>query len=921
MDRNPSIAFLQETWLKTKKSHVTALVKDYGYVLIHNIRKNREKELGGGVGILLKNDMKYKRLNQGQFTSFEHTILKVGVGNNKSLLVISIYRVLFVPVGVFLEEVVKLFENLVALKDDILLAGDINIHMDTDEYFTNKFKDILDTFNIVQHVKFPTHIQGHTLAIIATFGESPCVTDVEANEYDISHHHLIDFQLSIVSESKSSKEIMGRKLKDVDIEEFMKEVKERVQISDTGFGENMKLYNTVLGDLVEQKAPLQKISIKTVSSAPWFDTEYKELRRLRRKAEKAYKKTKSLEDKENFIKLRKQTTQLAHNKKCKHYGDKLKGNNRHLFPSINKLLDNEQEEVLPEADSDRELANRFLKYFTEKIEKIRQTFPKDNPDLNLRMPAPAGKLREFEPATEEEIREIVVEYGMKCSPEDPIPASLLKKTDLDVFIPIWTKLVNLSLGEGSMDCLKSGVLYPLIKQLDDITDKDNEKNYRPVTNLQFVGKLIERIVKKRVNKHLVEQELESDFEHGYKEGHSTETLLVKAVNDLLQSCDNGLPSVIMLLDLSAAFDTVDQEKLLRILEEEIGIEGTALKWFRAFITDRTQRVKIRDEYSETGSLVYGEAQGSVLGPPLFNIYIRSLKKHVEPSKFSIFGFADDHQLIKTFLPVMQVEALDGDINRCFELITEWMNSFYLRLNATKTKILVICPPSMRNNIKIQGTFINGSCIRFDEWAKNLGVVLDNELSFKEHIGKIVSSCFVVIRKLSKIRDFLTYEELRTAVSTYVFSVLDYCNALFFGIQTELIDKMQSVQNSAARLVKGKSGFRGSTAEFIRNCHWLRIKERIVFKICLLVHKCLYGAAPKCLKEMLRYVGSKRTMKLVQPTFKGSYGARSFGRVGPKLWNLLPLRIRMEEDVVQFKKQLKTFLFDGFPDFEQKIYEC
>ena len=714
---------------------------------------------------------------------------------------------------------------------------------------------------------------------------------------------------------------MGRKLKDVDIEEFMKEVKERVQISDTGFGENMKLYNTVLGDLVEQKAPLQKISIKTVSSAPWFDTEYKELRRLRRKAEKAYKKTKSLEDKENFIKLRKQTTQLAHNKKCKHYGDKLKGNNRHLFPSINKLLDNEQEEVLPEADSDRELANRFLKYFTEKIEKIRQTFPKDNPDLNLRMPAPAGKLREFEPATEEEIREIVVEYGMKCSPEDPIPASLLKKTDLDVFIPIWTKLVNLSLGEGSMDCLKSGVLYPLIKQLDDITDKDNEKNYRPVTNLQFVGKLIERIVKKRVNKHLVEQELESDFEHGYKEGHSTETLLVKAVNDLLQSCDNGLPSVIMLLDLSAAFDTVDQEKLLRILEEEIGIEGTALKWFRAFITDRTQRVKIRDEYSETGSLVYGEAQGSVLGPPLFNIYIRSLKKHVEPSKFSIFGFADDHQLIKTFLPVMQVEALDGDINRCFELITEWMNSFYLRLNATKTKILVICPPSMRNNIKIQGTFINGSCIRFDEWAKNLGVVLDNELSFKEHIGKIVSSCFVVIRKLSKIRDFLTYEELRTAVSTYVFSVLDYCNALFFGIQTELIDKMQSVQNSAARLVKGKSGFRGSTAEFIRNCHWLRIKERIVFKICLLVHKCLYGAAPKCLKEMLRYVGSKRTMKLVQPTFKGSYGARSFGRVGPKLWNLLPLRIRMEEDVVQFKKQLKTFLFDGFPDFEQKIYEC
>ena len=267
---------------------------------------------------------------------------------------------LFVPVGVFLEEVVKLFEHLVALKDDILLAGDINIHMDTDEYSTMKFKDILDTFNIVQYVKFPTHIQGHTLDIIATFGDSPCVSSVEANEYDISHHHLIDFQLSVEPEPKIIKDIMCRKLNNVDMEEFMNEVKERVQISDTDFGENMRLYNTVLGDLVEQKAPLQKLSIKVVSSAPWFDTEYKELRRQRRKAEKTYKKTKSPEDKENFKKLRKQTTQLAHDKKCKHYSDKLEGSNRHLFSSINKLLDNEQEEVLPEAESDRELANRFL---------------------------------------------------------------------------------------------------------------------------------------------------------------------------------------------------------------------------------------------------------------------------------------------------------------------------------------------------------------------------------------------------------------------------------------------------------------------------------------------------------------------------------------------------------------------------------
>ena len=184
----------------------------------------------------------------------------------------------------------------------------------------------------------------------------------------------------------------------------------------------------------------------------------------------------------------------------------------------------------------------------------------------------------------------------------------------------------------------------------------------------------------------------------------------------------------------------------------------------------------------------------------------------------------------------------------------------------------------------------------------------------------MSSCFFAIRKLSKIKDFLSFEELRTAVSTFIFNNLDYCNSLYFGINADLLDKMQYVQNTAARLVKRKKRFQGSTTDFIRECHWLRIRERIVFKICLFVHKCLHAKAPKCLSDMSTYTGSSRTMKLEQPAYKGSLGSRCFGRAGPKLWNLLPIKIRMEIDTDEFKKQLKTFLFDGFHHFEQKMIE-
>ena len=129
-------------------------------------------------------------------------------------------------------------------------------------------------------------------------------------------------------------------------------------------------------------------------------------------------------------------------------------------------------------------------------------------------------------------------------------------------------------------------------------------------------------------------------------------------------------------------------------------------------------------------LLYGVAQGSVLGPQLFKIYIRSLYRYVEATKFEIEGFADDHQLIKQFLISLQVKALGADIQNLLCHIGTWMNEYFLCLNASKTKILVIAPPSIQSEIIIRGVFINNVCIRFVDSAKNLGVILDNVLSFK-----------------------------------------------------------------------------------------------------------------------------------------------------------------------------------------------
>ena len=188
----------------------------------------------------------------------------------------------------------------------------------------------------------------------------------------------------------------------------------------------------------------------------------------------------------------------------------------------------------------------------------------------------------------------------------------------------------------------------------------------------------------------------------------------------------------------------------------------------------------------------------------------------------MFGFAD-HQLMKCLLPVFQVKALGEDIRNCFTTISKWMNEFFLCLNPGKTKILIITPPPLKDKICIQGTFIDKRCVRFVDSAKNLGIIIDKELTFEPQVVKLVKSCFLVIRKISKIKSYLTDDQLWTVISTCVFSRIDYCNSLYYGISSQLLAKLQSVQNSAARLFRRKNCCRYVSPHiYIKKCHWLHV---------------------------------------------------------------------------------------------------
>ena len=923
LDNDTTVIFLSETWMESDKNDITALVRTYGYTLLHNRRKGREKEIGGGVGVLLKSTMIHKHMKCKFFSSFEVTMVNVKITNNTRIILVTIYRVLFIPAATFIKDFTELLEILSVMPEDFILAGDINFHLESNDYYVEQLLKLWTTFNLVQHVHVPTHKLGHTLDLLLTREGSSKISNVLTEDVHLSDHFKISFDFDIEVVQCTDKTITFRDTKSLDCEKFSSELMEKLGYRMQGnFGERVDIYNNTVREMVESYAPLQKKNIKVVPNSPWFDSEYKDLRKLRRRAEKKYKRTKDPIDKENFLKLRKTTTVMAFNKKREHCTRKIEEcqSTKALFGCVKELVDSKKQPVLPTHDSKFELATNFNHYFKNKICDIRKAFPLQQNEKSPHVSQYTGTLLEtFEVVTEEELRTIVKQHEIKCSPDDPIPAKLLKNM-VDVFIPIWLELINLSLSEGSMDSLRCGVLAPLIKSLDSATDYDDYKNYRPVTNLVILSKLIERVVASRIDQHMDVNNLHSHNNYAYKKDHSTELLLTKVSNDLFLACDKKTPTLTMFLDLSAAFDTVDQDRLIQILRDDIGIRGVALKWFDSYLRKRTQKVKIGDEYSDELELDYGVTQGSILGPKLFNIYTKPFPEELKVVSVSVEGYADDNQLMKQFNVIFQVEALGLCIEETFKVIERWMFDNYLKLNSGKTQIMVVAPEGILEYIIINGTFISGKCIRFVEHAKNLGAYIDSRMSMDVQVQKVVSSCFSTIRQLARIKCFLTTEQLQLMACSLILGVMDYCNVLYYGMSAENYNKLQRVQNSAARLAcKISCRDKVNSEDLLHKLHWLKVRDRVIYKVLVIVHKCVYGNAPVNLRKLVRFSQSQRLKTLEVKEHYSSFGERAFSVCGPRLWNALPTKLRLEVDVDGFKSGLKTYLFKNGQTFNDLVH--
>ena len=220
-DANADFGFISETWLHSEKNDVTSLVKDKGYLLRHVIRKNSSKDLGGGVGILIKNTINHKQIPCKLYSSFEHMMLSTKLRTGARVILITLYRLQEISYSTFFNELTELLESVCAMSESFIMSGDINFHLDNpnDPHVIDLY-NLLDSFNCIQHIprNIPTHRKGHTLDFILTREQSPVISDIRVDDVNLSDHFLITFKASYELLSSSFKTFSYRDLKNVDID-------------------------------------------------------------------------------------------------------------------------------------------------------------------------------------------------------------------------------------------------------------------------------------------------------------------------------------------------------------------------------------------------------------------------------------------------------------------------------------------------------------------------------------------------------------------------------------------------------------------------------------------------------------------------------------------------------------------------------
>ena len=933
-DQNLDICMMTETWLRkdiSESSKIKEMTpKSYNFYHIP-----RDNKIGGGVGILIKKTYTASIINQQVFRSFEYMSMKV-TRKNKCMQLIIVYRPPDTSKRIFIEEFGSFLDSLFENRN-ILICGDFNIHMDNNaDNSVREFVELLDSHDLENIVNEPTTLSNHIIDLVIQNKSNKIVSDleVEPERATSSIHRQVLFSINIWNSENVKKKITFRTKRNFDadgfIDECLKDIKKESfeckcnqvnsQVDNRKcvncFVENSK---NIMASSYNGKCPLVEKQIIIRENAKWFNGELYEAKKMKRKMEDKWKRSKK-SDREllwlQYKAARNKYYDMIETNKKKYYNELFKSmkNHKQTQENLDELLGHKKEKILPETKKDhKNLANEFVDYFEEKTEKIYNSLGNvESRNLTGVTRIQNRKFCKFKEIDKETFEKVLSKMKNTYCENDPFPISDVKNAKNFAQVKeLYFDIVNMSLTQAIFP--KSEKLACVKPAYKGKGDKDDLSSYRPISNLSYLSKIIEAVVHKQSSEYLKQFDIIPEDQSAYRENHSTESTVCAVISDMTEIITNGKCGILVMLDLSAAFDTVDHQILLNDLKT-VGFDDDVFMWFKSYLQDRKVTVVISNEKSEIKSLSKGVPQGSILGPLLFSIYTIELSNILRKHNVKFKIYADDTQF---YFQIEKIEDATKKITEIMKDIKEWMTAKKLKLNEDKTECMLFGTAKATRKYEFFKTVtIGSSTINVVTIVRNLGVLIDNTLSMKDHILNTVKICNHHIRNIAFIRKYLNEDTLKKVICNHVLSRLDYCNSVYQGLPNYLLKKLQNVQNRSARLIKGLQ-LRDRITPALIELHWLPIKARVEYKILLLVHKALMYSEPKYLRNYLCLFEPEtnvtvrhatESQRLSEPRTNCKAGERAFAHYAPRLYNRIPQEMKKLSEERIFKKELKTLLF-------------
>ena len=555
-----------------------------------------------------------------------------------------------------------------------------------------------------------------------------------------------------------------------------------------------------------------------------------------------------------------------------------------------------------------DIANCFNEFFSSIASKLTKDLgPPQAVDESLL----TRKTLDLPPVSSERVTKVIGKLkNVKGIGLDGISMNFVKSlSKSEKFISVLTKLINFSFASGSFPSLwKDAKVVPVFKA----GDNENVDNYRPISILNCLSKVIEKVAFDHLYGFLTSENLLHRLQSGFRRKHSTETALIQLIDSIYKGMDNNLLTGAIFLDLRKAFDTVNHHILLSKFKR-LNPASNTLRWLSSYVSLRSQVVGFNGVLSNLTAITTGVPQGSILGPLLFLIYINDLPSITNSE---VVMFADDTTIISQgdSLP-----SVTSDMKNNLNKISSYSADNQLIPHPNKTKIVIFSKRSQISPFENRAPLkLNDHEVQYVDSYKCLGFTLDHQLGYSQHLKEMCRKIHCGLAIMRRVKSFIPRDSLVRLADSLVNTHLDYCSPLLHNFSGNQLESLLKLQKRCARTIFSVSRRTHCKPLFI-DLDWLPIYQRIEYNSCMMMFKIESNIAPPYLTNMFlrsselhnHNTRSSSHKSFVCPGGQGKLYTKTFAFYGTKLWNSLPSHLKDIKSLELFKSRCKTHFMDKF----------